>query len=316
MFFENILKTSGISMETLAQLCNVSVRTIRDWKREKYRAEYDAVIFLSKKFHTKTGTIKKVDIREHLLSVASSGGMARYERYGPVSSQEDRKRGGRISQSLRRSSPQKYRLLGCNVRKDFKNPKYSEKFAEVIGILLGDGALNDYQVRVTLSKTVDREYAHFVRVLMRDVFGENPSWRERHNVIEITLSGAALVEVLENRGLRRGNKVRHQVDIPKWIFTNKKYQRACLRGLFDTDGGIYRHKKEKRTYVGWSFSNHSRPIIKGVMDILYAHGIANSLQNETKVYIYSFADIMRYMEVVGSHNPKNMQRIVGARSKF
>jgi len=51
MFFENILKTSGFSMETLAQLCNVSVRTIRDWKLEKYRAEYDAVIFLSKKWN-------------------------------------------------------------------------------------------------------------------------------------------------------------------------------------------------------------------------------------------------------------------------
>ena len=50
------------------------------------------------------------------------------------------------------------------------------------------------------------------------------------------------------------------------------------------------------------------------MNILHTQGIVCSEQKRTKVYIYSFADIMKYMDVVGSHNPKNLQRIVDTRT--
>ena len=41
-------------------------------------------------------------------------------------------------------------------------------------------------------------------------------------------------------GLKEGNKVKNNVKIPEWIFSNKIFLRSVLRGLFDTDGCVYR----------------------------------------------------------------------------
>jgi len=37
------------------------------------------------------------------------------------------------------------------------------------------------------------------------------------------LSGRNLVKNLESFGLKKGNKIKNQVDIPKWILKNKKF---------------------------------------------------------------------------------------------
>ena len=43
---------------------------------------------------------------------------------------------------------------------------------------------------------------------------------------------------LNNFGIKPGNKKQNNVGIPNWIFDSKKYLRACIRGLIDTDGGV------------------------------------------------------------------------------
>lgn len=269
------------------------------------------MVALGKDFRVGLHNIKKLNDYWYTESGSSIGDKIRYKLYSPPGTIEDRKKGGRISQKRRREDPEKYRGIGCNVKKVFTCPPYSEKLAEVIGIILGDGSINNYQMRVTLNRKTDRNYAIFVRNLIQQVFSESPSMIERvkYNTIELTISGAGLVEVLEQLGLRRGNKITHQVYFPKWILDNLQYRIACVRGLFDTDGGLYFHKKGLKKYLGWRFANFSKPLLKNVMEVLLSLGFNVKKSGDHKLYMYSLDNISRYMRIVGSNNPKNSVKL-------
>jgi len=47
-------------------------------------------------------------------------------------------------------------------------------------------------------------------------------------------------EVLVYVGVKVGNKVKNKVEVPKWVFDDKKFIISFLRGIFDTDGCVYR----------------------------------------------------------------------------
>lgn len=310
-FLEKVIRKSGCSAEELAKKCGVSLRTFKDWRREKYRANYEAIEFLSGEFGVSASGAKKLDDYWYASKGALSGALARMKVYGPPGNALGRKRGGIVSQQNRRNDPEKYRKLGCIVRKKFKLPGYSKEFAELIGIILGDGAINNYQVRISLDRKVDRDYAVFVSRLMEKIFGEKPSWSERlvGNTIELTISGVGLVEALENIGLKRGNKVAHRVDFPGWIHKRIGYEIACVRGLFDTDGGLYFHKKGNKKYLGWCFANSSAPLLGSVEDVLKKLKFNVKKSLGTKLYMYDLGDIKRYLKVVGSSNPKNAAKL-------
>ena len=313
LFLSSLQKHLDITWLELSKKIKVHPRSLLDWRREKFT--------ISEKSFKKFLVLGKGKIVVPWYKIlpdfwsiekaARKGGRARVEKYGGPGTPEGRIKGGRISQERRRKDPEKYRQIGCNVKKVFLRPSYSEKFAELVGIILGDGAISNYQVRVSLDRDVDRQYATFVRKLMHDVLGERPSfieWNE-DNVITLTISGAGLVEVLERIGLRRGNKVAHQVAFPKWINSRRSYQIACVRGLFDTDGGLYCHHKAKKIYLGWCFANYSKPLLQGVMAVLLSLGFNVKKAGESKIYMYSLEHISRYMKVVGSHNPKNVDKL-------
>jgi len=127
--------------------------------------------------------------------------------------------------------------------------------------------------------------------------------------IALTISGAGLVEILEKIGMRRGDKVAHQVHFPQWIRGKLAYRIACTRGLFDTDGGLYFHKKTKKKYLGWCFANFSKPILAGIADTLRELDFNVKKVGEHKLYMYREESIARYFQVVGSNNPKNVAKL-------
>lgn len=316
-FFKEVKEKSGKKWDALAADYEMSGRTLRDWARGKYTPIYEAIFSLSKTYGIKLPpSLKKVDAFWYVKKGAHLGGRRRCELYGAPGTVEDRRRAGVISQLRRREDPEKYRQKGCVVRKEFAPLAYSDDLAELVGILLGDGSLTDYQVRITLGSFADEEYAKFVSALASRVLGEKPSWvkREKKHIIDLAVSGVALVESLERIGLKRGNKTKNQVEIPEWIFDKKSYQVACIRGLFDTDGGLYLHKHpafpEKKIYLGWCFSNHSKPVYDGFYRILsLTCGLESYKVSGTKLYMYRLENIKRYMKFVGSHNSKNIERM-------
>lgn len=107
----------------------------------------------------------------------------------------------------------------------------------------------------------------------------------------------------------RGNKIRQQIDIPKWISENPLYSRYFVRGLFDTDGGFYTHNHmvtgKHYTNIGFCFCSLSLPLVISIAQILRKYDINPHIEAKgTKIYLNSQKDIVQYLNVIGSSNPR------------
>lgn len=309
-FLLKVKTKSQMSSDGIGNLCGVTGRTIREWSRAKYTLPLSSALLISKKIGVALPKDFKV-LKQYwyIQKYARKGALARQKIYGLLGNAETRRKGGMVSQQRRREDPEKYLLLGCKARKQIKPLVHSTELAELCGILLGDGGITSFQFNITLNKFVDKEYSDFVEKLLFKVFKEHPYVKERKNVIVLILSGVNLVEALEKVGLKRGNKVAHQVAIPGWILKNNKYAKACLRGLMDTDGCVYLHNHLsggiKYQHLGLNFSNHSRPLVLGAHKILSKNGIQASLVENKGVWVYSLGEVNKYFKIIGSSNPKH-----------
>ena len=121
--------------------------------------------------------------------------------------------------------------------KIIKRPTKSENLAEVFGALMGDGGITRRQVRVTLNSVTDADYIRHLQRLLKNLFVIKVVVVPRKGrAIDLLMSSRKLVVFLQNRGLIVGDKLKHGLDIPNWINERRVWQKACIRGLFDTDG--------------------------------------------------------------------------------
>lgn len=194
-----------------------------------------------------------------------------------------------------------------NQRNDVVIPSYSDKLAEFVGIMLGDGNLTPTQVAVTLGKK-DR-YADYVSRLMNSLFGPKPKIifpKDGDSVVY--LGSTMIVRWFLKMGLVF-NKVKWQVDIPKWIFSEASYMRAALRGLFDTDGSVYK----LRWGMQISFCNRSRPLIESVRRMLIRLKFHPSQISGYNLYLTRQDDIGRFVREIGFGNQKHAARLLNFR---
>jgi len=260
--------------------------------------------------------INRLDDYWYLKKCAKKGALARMKLHGLLGNIETRRKGGIISQQRRRENPKKYFMMGCLVRKTYSVTRVNEDFAEFAGILLSDGRITNNQVRITVSNLVDRDYSKYIVQLMKKIFKYTPSlsFRKKENTIYITLSGVGLVKLLEKYGFKKGNKTKQQVDIPNWIKGKEKFEKACVRGLMDTDGGIYFHnhivKGKKYKHIGLCFTSFSTPLLNSVSNILKNCKIIHHLK-KNRIYLYNLASIKNYFLIFGTSNSKNIIKLGG-----
>ncbi len=195
-----------------------------------------------------------------------------------------------------------------NQRTDISLPKkYSSALAEFIGILLGDGHITPSQVTVTLGKK-DR-YAYYVSTLMYSLFSISPKIIFSENGDCIVYFGSTrAVRWFLNMGLVF-NKVKNQVDIPQWIFSKPEFIKSAIRGLFDTDGSVYKI----RFGMQISFCNHSLPLLRSVRNMLISLGFTPSAISGYNLYLTRRADIDRFFTVIGFKNKKHETRFLNFR---
>lgn len=305
----------GSTLEQLAGVCHVHPRTLRDWRREKHRMSYEAL----RRLRQHTGLALPLGLKIlpefwHIREAARLGGQRHAQLYGPPGTPEGRRKGGRISSERFRSHPELAKALGFILRKPIKRPRESILLAEFVGIMLGDGCLSShFQVGISFNAETDAAYGDYLQRLFQDLFGVRGSIQRRRDTHGWTVVGSsrALVEYLQTIGLVRGNKVAHQVDVPSWIWTRRSYQLACLRGLMDTDGSIYRYRHRvyghRYRHVGLCFANHSKPLLRSVEAILRRCGFRPRVR-PYGVYLNRQDEIQRYFRTIGSHNLKHSSR--------
>jgi hypothetical protein len=123
----------------------------------------------------------------------------------------------------------------------------SDDLAEILGIVLGDGHLENshksgqFAVKICGGE-VDLTYLEsFVSTLFLRVFGKRlKTFRfKTAKAVMYYLNDKNVEFTLEHYGLIAGNKREKDASIPSWVFENDGYLKACLRGLFDTDGTVF-----------------------------------------------------------------------------
>lgn len=316
-FLFEVAKYLNLNWPQFSQKIKVHPRCLSDW----YREQYTLPEFIFKRLIKLTGKEIRVPAYKvlpdfwNIEKAARMGGQALAEKYGGPGTPEGRKKGGIHSQIQRRLHPEFYQQ--CNIRKEIKKPRNSPELAELVGIILGDGGMNnDYQVIITLHKENDRKYAKLVCQLVRRLFDIEPAvytrrFSTRRMVREVVLTGINIVEFLLSKDLSKGNKVKHQVDVPQWIKERLDFSTHCLRGLIDTDGGVFYHRHSTRGYnffnIGLEFSNMSKPLLNFVYNTLIALDFTPKIDSRY-VSLYKEDEVFRYVEQVQFHNPYHTQR--------
>ncbi len=192
----------------------------------------------------------------------------------------------------------------ARLRSDIIIPKvHTPELAEFLGIMLGDGHLSHFQIVVTLG-TKELSYAEYIVQLIEKLFGVKPKIGVRKNGFkDVYLGSRCLVDWLQREGLVF-NKVRSQVAVPQWIFKKNDYIRYFLRGLFDTDGSIYK----LRFGIQISITNRSQPLLSAsqkALDVLDYHPSDISAY---RVYVTRREEIERFFQEIRPANLKHQQR--------
>jgi len=313
-FFREILRKTGFSCQKLASICGVNRRSFSDWKNENYLMPLSIFEKILKISNIKRPFVIILPDYWHIKEAAKKGAYIRNRIYGNPGTPEGRSRGGKTACKKFFLNPGLAKELGFKIRKDIRHPQKSIELAELIGIILGDGGITDYQVKITQNKETDRDYSFHIVQLFKRLFGLDPVIRDDkyEKTRDIIISSKNLVEYLVTMGLKRGDKIRNQVDIPSWIKNNNNFKKTCLRGLVDTDGSFYIdiHKIKNKHYFnpGLVFTTYSVPLFLSVKEILKSFGF-NPTGERRNLYLRRESEIIKYFQDIGSNNPKHIIKL-------
>lgn len=311
-FLAEVCKVLGLS--TASSVAGISDRVLRAWRQARLTMSYDSVRALCKA--AGLALPKIIEIKPdhwHMKDIAATGGMARCRLHGNPGTARGRRLGGIISQEKFRRDPDYAMGVGVKVRKRIITPPNCDLLAEFVGIVLGDGGITDRQVRITFNRTFDRRHALFIKKTIFRLFGLSAAVvpKKCSNADDIIISSSSLVDFLVNKGLKPGSKIRNAIGVPQWIFGKASYKRSVLRGLVDTDGSFYAysHTVNGRRYRHFSmcFTSYSRKVLDSVYEILISQGFG-PCKGRDRVYLHKKMDIARYFDIIGSHNPKHVDK--------
>ena len=169
---------------------------------------------------------------------------------------------GRTSFASLEKSKKQYRIF----------PNHSKRLAEIIGIVLGDGNIYQFDRCQRLTISCNSSYGLYIKHianLIKFVFRKAPKIEKRSkvNCSDIRLYMQDIDLAL---GLPAGNKIKNSVVIPEWIFAKKQYLIRCLKGLFETDGHYGASKKFYVEYI--QFCNASQSLRNSVFVALESLG--------------------------------------------
>lgn len=316
-FIEELCEKSNLSTKELAARANITPRSFRDWKNEKLTMTEASADAFCRQFSLVLPEEKDVLIRRWVLSkkvAAKRGGISRFQKYGSFATVEGRKKGGRKAIEILRN---KRIIPSC---KTYLLPKaYSSDLAEFVGIMLGDGGLTPLYISITLNSEADQAYIYFVISLCEKLFGERPKIHKHRNdkAVALYYNSKVLATYFISIGLKVGSKVKQQVGVPEWIIKNKEYSKACLRGLMDTDGGIFLHRylsnKKRYTYSKLCFSNRSIPLLLFVYETLIEFGFTPKLIEKVenkKVWLYNAQEVKQYLLKIGTNNQRLLRHTI------
>lgn len=193
---------------------------------------------------------------------------------------------------------------------DIVDLERNKALAELVGIILGDGHIDrrsydrgdryisNHSVTVTLNSSEQRMISHTMDILEK-CLGQTPAVNKlgHAEAVNIRVYGLPVVEAFERIGLVSGNKVNQQVSVPERVKEDTEYEKACPRGLVDTDGSIYRRSEDG--YVVVYFKNRSEPLLEDFASMSRDIGVESSSAGEHAVQVAAQEDVRMFISKVG-----------------
>jgi len=203
--------------------------------------------------------------------------------------------------------------------KEINIPNESKELAEFYGIMLGDGNLTKiksykigtYSARIIGDFYKDKEYlVNYVKPLIEKLFETKVrvSKFRSSNAMFLEIHSKKLVDFLESKGFKSGDKIRNNLNIPNWIKQNSSFLKSCICGLYDTDGCIYKLTNQNSHQI--SFSNKNTRLLKEARESLISLGIHPSkITKEREFNITKKSELRRFLKLVGFHNSKHLNKV-------
>lgn len=194
------------------------------------------------------------------------------------------------------------------------------ELAEIIGIMLGDGCLykekkhNRYQTTICFHKK-EIDYLRYVKILFENYFKYKFYITEIEHEMLLRNGSLRVGKKLISFGLHSGSKIDNKVIIPSWIFENTECLKRTVRGLFDTDGCVYK-KYDKYAQIVFKFgceeTTHS---LRKAMIILNFKPtkIEKGYNKERRTFFYKFYlsrqdEIRLFFQEIEPKNQKHVKR--------
>ncbi len=184
--------------------------------------------------------------------------------------------------------------------------------------MLGDGNLTKikkykirvYQIKIVGDSRHDKDYlVNFVKPLMENLFKIKVNLYKPKvaNALYLSSTSKRLVEFLETKGFKPGNKITNKLGIPQWIKSNNNYLRACIRGLFDTDGCIYKLTNQNSYQI--CFTNYNPILLNDVRNSLIYLGIKPSkITKNRDIMITKRSELQRFLKEIRFSNFKHLNK--------
>lgn len=184
--------------------------------------------------------------------------------------------------------------------------KFSKELAELFGVLLGDGGVERYFVRIYLNRKADRGYPQVLIALIKKLFPDVVVTcldRPGRGTEEVQVSSVDVCNYLRSIGFDP-----KQRSVPSWILAHKNFIKATIRGLFDTEGSIgiknYAGQGGRVQYFQLTVTNKNAHILYFLETELTKLGYKPTKNSQKNIYISNKKDIQRYFTEIGTSNPK------------
>jgi len=198
---------------------------------------------------------------------------------------------------------------------DFKN----KLFLEFYGALLGNGWLSAYKCGklkkrrwiIGFSGDIkkDREYIKRINKIVKRLFKREGyiKYKPKYGGIELNIGHKELIHLLNRKlnfpiGLKKNLKIDNKL-LKDWNST--KY---IIRGLFDTDGGLFfdKDKRYKKIYPIVDITTTSKALIKQLVSILKKHDF-KVIENYKGVRMKGESQMKRWFKEI---QPKNSRHVI------
>jgi hypothetical protein len=214
--------------------------------------------------------------------------------------------------------------------------KITPKLAEETGWHIGDGSMNFYnqykkkkgfyQLRGHI-KDDKEHYIKIVKPLFKSLYDLDINLREMPStrVFGFQIWNSELIKFKQNIGLPLGKK--YEIKIPKIFLSNKELKLSIIKGIFDTDGGIYLENKNNKLYPRLYISTISYSLSEQLLNLLNNLSIRTTrykesskrISNRRELFIVSIRGeemFHRFMKIIQPANPKHIRKYLSYKESF